>query len=187
MPSILSGALMGIFILSGSSATTTVANIFGNPAAPAQTYSVSMTGYNAVPSQTDDSPMTTASGAFSNADIVAARSVDLAGELPFGTVIEITPGEDASPSCGISLVRQYIGLRVIADSMHPRKRNQIDILFAMNDSVGGRGIHNPAEILGVCKDVQIKVVGHVDVKDMPKTQGELAIRVGKFPALASAK
>ncbi|MBI5470032.1 hypothetical protein HY968_01795 [Candidatus Kaiserbacteria bacterium] len=140
-----------------------------------------MTAYNAVPEQTDSSPDRTASGAFSDPDIVAARSVDLADELPFGTVIMITHAATSTPNCGIGLVDDQIGLRVIADSMHPRKRNQIDILFDQADKVkvGGKYV-NPARAMGVCKDVTITVVGHIDIKHIPKNQAALRVSVGQL-------
>jgi len=145
-----------------------------------KTYSVAMTGYNAVPEQTDSEPNVTASGAFSNPDIVAARSVDLADELPFGTVIEIVPSTATStPNCGLSVVGPFLGFRVVADSMNARKRNQIDILFDSDVSarVGGKRM-NPAITLGKCSNVSIRVVGHVDVKKMPKSQIELMAAIG---------
>lgn len=142
-------------------------------------YSVSLTGYNAVPEQTDDSPEWTASGAYSNPDMVAARSVDLKEELPFGTVIEFVIADNASKApCGLSSVEHLVGYRVVADSMHPRKRNQIDILFDANDTVRiGKKEVNPAVVLGVCKNIEIRVVGKIDVRHIPKTQTELIAQI----------
>lgn len=145
-----------------------------------ESYSVSLTGYNAVPEQTDSDPFTTASGAYSNPDMVAARSVDLKEELPFGTVIEFVIAKNASKApCGLSSVEHLVGYRVIADSMHPRKRNQIDILFDQKDTVkiGGKNI-NPAVVLGVCKDIEIHVVGKIDIRNIPTTQTELLAQMG---------
>ena len=155
---------------------------------PSQVYSVSMTGYNAVPGQTDSEPLTTASGAYSDPDIVAARSVDLADELPFGTVIEIVPAATSTdPSCGVSLVQPLIGYRVIADSMNARMHNKIDILFGTDDIVHVGGIdRNPARALGFCRGTKIVVVGHVAISHMPKTQAELKAMLGQA-ALANAK
>jgi 3D (Asp-Asp-Asp) domain-containing protein len=159
MATLITTALIGLFALSGGGvqafAQTTTAH---NP-----TYTVSMTAYNAVPEQTDSSPETTASGAYSNPEIVAARSQDLADELPYGTVIQIGAAT-SSPNCGLSLVGGDIGLRVVADSMHSRMQNKVDVLFAHKKT---------ALELGICKDVQITVVGQVDIKHMPKTQAEL--------------
>lgn len=142
---------------------------------------VTLTAYNAVEAQTDADPTTTASGAFSDPDVVAARSGDLADELPFGTVIEIVPAPDSKdPNCGLGLVSDRIGYRVIADAMHPRKRDQVDILFASGKDVkvGGKLV-NAAVALGMCKDITIRVVGHIDISRMPKTQAQLVKAIGK--------
>lgn len=145
------------------------------------TYTVSMTGYNAVPGQTDDNPEVTASGAYSDPDVIAARSVDLADELPFGTVIEIDAAT-STPNCGYGTVADQIGLRVIGDSMNARMHNKIDLLFDQSDvvRVGGKLI-NPARAFGACKDMVIRVVGQVDIRHMPKTQDELRVAIGYLP------
>jgi len=73
-----------------------------------------------------------------------------------------------------------LGLRVVADSMHPRKRNQVDILFDHERSVKVNGKRmNPAVVLGVCKDIEIRVVGKIDIKQMPKSQTQLLAQVGE--------
>ncbi len=181
MNTIFTSAFLGLFLLSNQGAA-----VAAQPALAPVQYHVAMTGYNAVPEQTDESPFVTASGAYSDPDIVVARSVDLADDLPFGTVIEVVPGT-TTPTCGVGLVNDFIGLRVVADSMHPRKRNQIDILFHADDflKAGGRMV-NPAIALGVCSDVGVRVVGHVDVNHMPKTQAELAAMIGLKPDASRA-
>ena len=153
-------------------------------AAPAQAsaptlpkYPVTLTAYNAVPEQTDSDPYTTASGAYSDPDVVAARSADLADELPFGTVIAVSPAS-TTPTCGLNVVGDMIGFRVIADSMHSRKRNQIDILFEAKP-IGWKS--NPAVTLGVCKNIQVQVVGHIDIAHMPHSQTELKAALAKAP------
>jgi len=140
-----------------------------------------MTAYNAVPEQTDGDPHITASGAFSNPDIIVARSVDLANDLPFGTVIEITQTAANVPGCGFSMVENYVGLRVVGDSMHSRKRNQIDVLFDNYSTVTvGKREVNPAIALGVCSNMTIRVVGSVDIKKIPKTQNQLRLAIGQL-------
>ncbi|MEN9413022.1 MAG: hypothetical protein RLZZ342_109 [Candidatus Parcubacteria bacterium] len=175
MTGLLSTALTGVFALSGVAGPIALAdtqNAVAELTYP--TYTVSMTAYNAVEAQTDGDPHTTASGAFSDPDVVIARSKDLADELPFGTVVEVVPA-GSGPGCGISAVSDKIGLRVVADAMHPRKRNQVDILFDTKPvSVNGKKI-NPAVVFGICKDVEIRVVGRIDINKMPKNQAELAI------------
>jgi len=193
---IATGALMAFFLLSGAVsaepvnvrvevASTEPATV---PEKADNVYSVSMTGYNAVPEQTDSDPYTTASGAYSDPDIVVARSVDLADELPFGTVIRfVLPEGDSKPPCGLSSVGHLLGLRVVADSMHPRKRNQVDVLFDHERTVSVNGKRmNPAVVLGVCKDIEIRIVGKIDIKQMPKSQTQLLAQVGEA-ALALEK
>ncbi|HEY4488356.1 MAG TPA: hypothetical protein VJB97_02475 [Candidatus Paceibacterota bacterium] len=181
----LTAAFTGFFILSNfTSAGLAMQAVQAAPAPEPQyvTHTVAMTAYNAVPEQTDNDPFTTASGAYSDTDIVAARSVDLASTLPFGTVIELTTSNQGSThGCGLSLVEKQIGLRVIADSMHPRKVNQIDILLDQHKTVqlGVRTL-NPAVALGYCRDIEIRVIGRIDIKSMPKDQQELRLAVGRM-------
>lgn len=171
---------MGYFILSSASSTVlgSTAELVAPSAPTKPSFTVSMTAYNAVPEQTDGDPFTTASGAFSNPEVVAARSVDLKEELPFGTVIQIVPDASSSPSCGIGMVKEQLGYRVIADSMHPRKRNQVDILLNHENkvTVGSRSM-NPALAFGMCKNIKIVVVGKVDVSHIPQTQAGLRAQV----------
>lgn len=151
-----------------------------------QSYTVTMTAYNAVPEQTDDSPEFTAIGAYTNPDIIAARSRDLADELPYGTVIAVLPAT-TTPNCGYKFVSDKIGLRVIGDAMHSRMRNKIDILMDTEPIRAQNGLmRNPAKAFGFCRDMRIVVVGRVDTKHIPKTQLELAAAVG-LANLALAK
>jgi 3D (Asp-Asp-Asp) domain-containing protein len=138
-------------------------------------FMVKLTGYNAVPAQTDENPFVTASGSFSNPEVVAARSGDLAKDLPFGTIIAIERTGDDTPSCMYSKVAPQIGYRVIADAMNPRISKTVDVLLNQKTTVNvdGREI-NPGIALGVCGKVTVRVVGHIAVKDIPKTQAELA-------------
>lgn len=141
----------------------------------AQTYQVSMTAYNAVPGQTDDNPFVTASGMASISEVVAARSRDMAAELPFGTVIRLERSTKDTPSCRFSEVEHQIGYRIIADTMHWRWNDKIDVLLDHTDTVPVEGrMVNPALALGHCNGVTITVVGRVDMKNPPTTQAELA-------------
>lgn len=137
-------------------------------------YTVKVTAYNAVPEQTDSTPHITASGAPTNPEVVAARSVDLAGVLPFGTVVMLTREARDTESCRFAKVEEHIGYRVIADSMHSRKREQIDILLDQHNTVEVHGKEtNPAVALGYCTGVTMTVVGKIDIDDMPETQEAL--------------
>lgn len=150
------------------------------------TLSVAMTAYNAVASQTDGDPLITASGAYSDPNVVAARSDDLAGELPYGTVIEIESASSTN-SCGYGAVGSEIGLRVIADAMNAKMNNKIDILLPQKiKTASGKNV-NPAIVLGICKNVAIKVVGHIDISNMPQSQAEIASDLDSSADLAVAK
>lgn len=173
MNTLITAALSGLFVWSPMASTEPVMVPVELPS-----YTVSMTAYNAVPGQTDSTPDITASGAFSNPDLIAARSRDLADELPFGTVIEITAAS-SSPNCGFEIVKEQIGLRVIGDTMNARMVNKIDILFDTSDTARAGGkLHNSARVLGRCSGVEIKVVGKIDIRDIPKTQKELRLTIG---------
>lgn len=141
----------------------------------ADTYTVSLTAYNAVPGQTDDNPFVTASGMYTHTDVVAARSRDMAAELPFGTVIRLERSAKDTPACRFSEVEHLIGYRIIADTMHQRWTKKIDVLLPASETVvvDGRAV-NPAVALGACGQVTATVVGKVDMSDPPTTQAELA-------------
>lgn len=143
-------------------------------AGDAKTLTVKVTSYNAVPEQTDDHPTVTASGAWTNPEVVAARSVDLAGTLPFGTIIELSRSGKDSENCRYGAVEHLIGYRVIADSMHSRKREQIDVLLDPTDTVSVHGVEtNPSVALGVCGGVEVRVIGRIKISEIPATQAEL--------------
>lgn len=147
------------------------------PTAPAQpSYPVMLTAYNAVPEQTDGNPLETASGAFSNPEVVAARSQDLADELPFGTIIELDGPASSQNNCGYGVVSPLIGYRVIADTMNARYTNRIDVLLGTKASyaTADKGMKNAAQVLGICNGITVRVVGHVNIGRIPKTQSELA-------------
>ncbi len=167
---------MGFLLFSG--ATMALPAHAEAPKAPAQpSYAVTLTAYNAVPAQTDGDPLETASGAFSNPEVVAARSRDLADELPFGTVIEFDGSAISSENtCGYDVVAKNIGYRVIADTMNARYTKRVDVLFGTKAeyTTTDKGMKNAAEVLGICNGVAIRVVGRVAINKIPKTQAELS-------------
>ena len=175
---------MGISLLSGVAPSKNAASETEPPSTPpaplfAPGYTVSMTAYNAVPAQTDSSPFETASGAYSNPQVVAACSQDLGSELPFGTIIAVTAAPTNGSTCGYSVVKPIIGYRVIADTMNVKFTNRIDILFPTNANylLNNGAKKNASLVLGVCHNVSIHVVGHIDLSNpanLPKTQAALA-------------
>lgn len=185
MTDIASIALTGFFVWSGMGGPLAVAETPAPVLIPAteKTHSVRLTAYNAVLEQTDSTPFVTASGIPTNSETIAARSRDLAADMPFGTVIALeAPAK--SNSCGFKTVEHLIGYRVIADTMHERMNKKIDILLNENDTVmiGVNGqskkATNPARALGICS-VTARVVGKIDINDVPETQAELALLVSR--------
>lgn len=165
---------MGFLLLSGGTALPAPSK--APEAVTESTYTVTLTAYNAVPEQTDSEPFTTASGAFSNPEVVAARSVDLAQDLPFGTIIEIDGPNSSQATCGYGVVAPVIGYRVIADAMNSRFTNRIDILLTTKADYAttDKGMKNAAQVLGICTGATIRPVGYVNINRIPKTQAELA-------------
>jgi hypothetical protein len=69
--------------------------------------------------------------------------------------------------------------------MNARITNTVDILLDQDKtvSVNGRQI-NPGRALGMCGTVTIRVIGKINVKDIPSTQAELARMVDASSQLA---
>lgn len=175
------GALMGFFLLSSGAPALPIYVVapvpVKSPNPGEAAYVVTLTAYNAVPEQTDSDPLVTASGAYSNPEIIAARSQDLAKKLPFGTIIELDGSDISSEgTCGFGVVAHRIGYRVIADAMNARYTDRIDVLLdtKADYATTDKGMKNAAQILGICKGIAIRVVGHVGINKIPKTQAELA-------------
>lgn len=186
------GALVGFFALSGAGVAGLPAGALAPTALLQPGYLVTLTAYNAVPEQTDGDPHITASGAFSNHEVVAARSRDLAGELPFGTIIAIDGPVGEKKTCGYDVVKPSIGYRVIADTMNARYTDRIDVLFDTEDNylMADGTTKNAGRVLGICNQVEIRVVGYVDISrpsKLPKTQSELAMLVKGADAVAFSK
>jgi 3D (Asp-Asp-Asp) domain-containing protein len=169
-----------------TSMTTTPISSVQEPQQAPETLSVTLTSYNAVAAQTSPTPWITASGATSNSQVIAARSRDLANELPYGTIIAIDGSDSSGTYCGYNSVQHLIGYRVIADSMAARMHDKVDVMLNQNDTVplGGREI-NPAVALGACTGVSVQVVGYVNPSEIPSTQAALADLVQNSSHFAS--
>jgi 3D (Asp-Asp-Asp) domain-containing protein len=176
---------MGLLLIPGGSPTVASAPMVYQPSTHTSAfvgspeYPVTLTAYNAVPEQTDNDPHVTASGAFSNPEIIAARSRDLAEALPFGTIIEIDGSNASKKNCGYDIVAPIIGYRVIADVMHPKFTDRIDILLPTdaNYTLPSKSVKNAGLILGICEGITVRVVGKIpraEMKNLPQTQRELA-------------
>jgi hypothetical protein len=66
--------------------------------------------------------------------------------------------------------------------MNARITNTLDVLFAVDDTLEHNGkTINAARMLGTCDDVEVRIVGKIDISKpstMPRTQAALAAAVG---------
>jgi len=111
---------------------------FSLPPAPRAVYVVKSTAYNSLASQTDSTPFITATGERTEPGIIAL-SRDLLGRVPYGSVVEIVgvwPQIDAPNGCGATMetvknLKTLPGLMPgqfrVADTMHSRKKGQMDM------------------------------------------------------------
>lgn len=104
------------------------------PKGPVATPSFTLraTGYNSLVAQTDSTPHITATGTRTRPGIVAVSRDLLASSLPYGSLVRLTdmgtyPYGYAPGYYQDVLDRQ--GLFVVEDTMHARKRQQIDVWF----------------------------------------------------------
>ena len=75
------------------------------------------------------------------------------------------------------MVAPLVGYRVIADSMNARYTDRIDILLGTKAEYAttDKGMKNPAEVLGICKGVVVRVVGYVDIKNIRRRKKRLLL------------
>lgn len=81
------------------------------------TETVTLTAYSSEVAQTDDTPFTTANGTRTRKGVIAL-SRDLLSKYPYGTKARLV-----SHACGLSVDYSL----VVEDTMHPRKRRQVDL------------------------------------------------------------
>lgn len=91
------------------------------PLPPAPTYTlleVTLTAYNSLSNQTDSTPHITASGTRTRPGVVAV-SRDLLATFPYGTRVLLV-----THNCGTRIPTPHL---LVEDTMHRRKKNQVDI------------------------------------------------------------
>jgi 3D (Asp-Asp-Asp) domain-containing protein len=95
-------------------------------------YSVRGTAYNSMVSQTNAQPFVTATGARTSWGIVAVSRDLLGGDLPYGSLVRLRDLGNFHNGRGAGAYQQLLDdtVFVVEDTMHPRKRNQIDLWFA---------------------------------------------------------
>jgi 3D (Asp-Asp-Asp) domain-containing protein len=95
-------------------------------------FSVRGTAYNSMVSQTNDQPFITATGQRTGWGIVAVSRDLLGGDLPYGTLVRLRDLGNYHNGRGSGVYQDLLDetVFVVEDTMHPRKRNQIDLWFA---------------------------------------------------------
>jgi len=91
------------------------------------------TGYNSLESQTDSTPHITATGARTAFGIVAVSRDLLGADLPYGSLIRIRDLGAYHTGNGVGKFQPLLDSQqifIVEDTMHARKRNQIDVWFA---------------------------------------------------------
>jgi 3D (Asp-Asp-Asp) domain-containing protein len=117
----------GVAARAGGAATDEPHGPIANP-----TFTVRATGYNSLASQTDGTPHVTATGSRTRFGVLAVSRDLLARDLPYGSLVRLrdlgTYYDGRGPGRYQSLLDGH-GLFVVEDTMHARKRQQIDVWF----------------------------------------------------------
>lgn len=99
---------------------------------PLPTLTLRATAYNSMESQTNSQPHITATGARTRFGIIAV-SRDLLGDaIPYGSLVRLRDLGNYYNGRGAGKFQpllDYQGLFIVEDTMHPRKRQQIDVWF----------------------------------------------------------
>ena len=107
------------------------ARVIGPQANPV--YVLRATGYNSMVDQTDSTPYITSTGQHTRFGIIAV-SPDLLGHtLPYGSLVRIQDLGNYYTGRGYGRYQSLLdsqGLFIVEDTMHYRKRDQIDIWFS---------------------------------------------------------
>jgi 3D (Asp-Asp-Asp) domain-containing protein len=96
------------------------------------TFTVRATGYNSLASQTDGTPHVTATGTRTRFGVLAVSRDLLAGDLPYGSLVRLRDKGTYYDGRGAGRYQGLLdghGLFVVEDTMHARKRQQIDVWF----------------------------------------------------------
>jgi 3D (Asp-Asp-Asp) domain-containing protein len=104
--------------------------VLGPRATP--TLLVRATAYNSLESQTNSQPFITATGARTRWGIVAVSRDLLQSELPYGSLVRLHDHGNYHSGRGAGVFQSLLDATdvfIVEDTMHPRKRNQIDVWF----------------------------------------------------------
>ncbi len=129
-----SGVALGIVPLASVLATPAAAQEASAQMGPIANpqYVVRATGYNSMSSQTDHSPHVTATGQRTRFGVIAVSRDLLDHALPYGSLVRIRDLGNYYTGRGSGRFQSLLdsqGLFIVEDTMHQRKREQVDIWF----------------------------------------------------------
>lgn len=96
------------------------------------TYRVRATGYNSHAVQTDSTPFITATGARTQLGIIAVSRDLLDEEIPYGSLVRLKDLGNYHNGRGYGKHQDFLDAQdifIVEDTLHWRKRNQIDVWF----------------------------------------------------------
>lgn len=106
-------------------------------------YVLRATAYNSLESQTDSTPHITATGARTRFGIVAVSRDVLSRDIPYGSLIRIRDLGNYHTGRGAGRYQSLLdkqGLFIVEDTMHARKRNQVDVWFEALSTANSWGV-----------------------------------------------
>lgn len=95
-------------------------------------YTLRATAYNSLSSQTDSTPNITATGARTKFGIIAVSRDVLSHDIPYGSLVRIRDLGNYYNGRGAGTYQPLLdqqGLFIVEDTMHQRKRQQVDLWF----------------------------------------------------------
>ena len=94
-------------------------------------FTVRATGYNSLENQTDSTPPIAATGTQTRFGIIAVSRDLLADDIPYGSLVQLRDLGSFQSGRGAGRFQSLLEGRlfVVEDTMHARKRNQIDVWF----------------------------------------------------------
>lgn len=142
------------------------------------TFRVRATGYNSFAAQTDATPNITATGARTRTGIIAVSRDLLSDDIPYGSLVRIRDlgnfYSGRNPGRFQNLLDSQ-GLFIVEDTMHIRKRGQVDIWFADYTSAVNWGV----------RQVEVTVVRYG--RDGPQLDGYGAVDFAATPKLLATR
>ncbi len=109
----------------------TTLNVTQGPVAT-PSFTLRATGYNSLRSQTDSTPFITATGARTRVGVIAISRDLLAKDIPYGSLVRIKDLGSYYNGRGYGKFQAWLDrqeLFIVEDTLHPRKRQQVDVWF----------------------------------------------------------